>query len=135
MHNIITTLVVFVKKYIENLTQRRSSTLSVQGCKDPQALHFQHPNGTTYASTAAVGFRSPQGTGYRANLVADTRRNLCVCLDGILRYPSTAPTNRHNMNINGISLNLYYIKHYSMHYVNNIQTTFTLYIYISLYHV
>ena len=106
--------------FIENSTQRYSLTLPVPGCKDPQGTG-QHSNG--------------RASAHRCSWVtlATNWTNLCAFIDGILRYPSTAPTNRHNMNINRISLNLYYIKHYSMHYVNNFQTTFTLYIFIYNY--
>ena len=66
--------------------------------------------------------RSPQGTGTRANLVADTRRNLCAFLDGILRYPSTAPLIGTICSIIEYCLNYTIWKHYSMHSLNHFQT-------------
>ena len=65
-------------------------SLNVPGCKDPQALHCQHPNGTTYASTAAVGYARHKALkpGRIWQLIPG---DLCAFLDGILRYRSAAP--------------------------------------------
>ena len=124
MHIIITTLVVFVKKYIENLTQRRSSTLSVQGCKDPQALHFQHSNGNlcvhrcSWVSLATrYWIPGESGSGYQAKSVR------------FLRWYSEIPfycaSNRHNMLNYRILLKLYYMKTLINALPNSLSNTFT----------
>ena len=88
---IINNLVVYVNIYFEIPTQRLSSTLSVQGCKDPQ--------GTANIQTAQLCV-------HRCSWVtlATSWANLCASIDGILRYPFTAPTNIHTMDTSELSL-------------------------------
>ena len=108
--------------FIENSTQRYSLTLPVPGCKDPQGTG-QHSNGRTSV--------------HRCSWVtlATNWTNLCAFLDGILRYPSTAPTNRHNMINYRILLNLYYMKTLFNALPKSLSNTFTqIYLFI-LYHV
>ena len=84
--------------------------------------HCQHSNGTTSVH------RSSWVT------LATNWTNLCAFLDGILRYPSTAPTNRHNMINNRISLNLYYMKTLFNALHKSLSDTFTQ-IYIYLFYI